>query len=259
MYLGRTEIIRTITIAKCIDMETKDSTIKVCEGLFSTSIYEMDVWTLPTDNEDSEEDYMWQLENEGHMDCGLRRELTGLFRTKEWALEDLDKALNNRDGNRNIYCTFIRERTLNCMMLPGEYLKEWIYKYCYLHDESIVRNFAERENPFMGRPQEMIHFKRGDIVMIPDDYAGHWGIVWGTPMTPEQYEKMNERINQGHDGDTMARMWRLDWSDDNYTILINADGDHEHILAHHVLPHDGRIPNFVRKTLMEGLRRAEED
>ena len=25
-----------------IDMETKDSTIKVCEGLFSTSIYEMD-------------------------------------------------------------------------------------------------------------------------------------------------------------------------------------------------------------------------
>ena len=60
-------------------------------------------------------------------------------------------------------------------MHPGEYLKEWTYKYCYLHDESIVRNFAERENPFMGRPQEMIHFKRGDIVMIPDDYAGHWG------------------------------------------------------------------------------------
>jgi hypothetical protein len=145
------------------------------------------------------------------------------------------------------------------MMHPGEYLKEWTYKYCYLHDESIVRNFAEWENPFMGRPQEMIHFKRGDIVMIPDDYAGHWGIVWGTPMTPEQYEKVNERINQGHDGDTMARKWRLDWSDDNYTILINADGAHEHIPAHHVLPHDGRIPNFVRKTLMEGLRRAEED
>ena len=31
-------------------METKDSTIKVCEGLYSSSIYEMDVWTLPTDN-----------------------------------------------------------------------------------------------------------------------------------------------------------------------------------------------------------------
>ena len=153
-------------------METKESTIKVCEGLYSTSIYEMDVWTLPSDNEDNEEDYIWQLENVGHMDCGLRRGLTGLFRTKE---------------------------------------------------------------------------------------PGHWGIVWGTPMTPEQYEKVNERINQGHDGDTMARKWRLDWSDDNYTILINADGAHEHIPAHHVLPHDERIPNFVCKTLMEGLRRAEED
>ena len=103
-------------------METKESTIKVCEGLYSTSIYEMDVWTLPTDNEDSEEDYIWQLENVGHMDCGLRRELTGLFRTKELALENLDEFLDNRVVNLNIYCTFIRERTLNCMMHPGEYL-----------------------------------------------------------------------------------------------------------------------------------------
>ena len=39
-----------------------------------------------------------------------------------------------------------------CMMDAGDYLKEWTYYYCDLFDESLVRNYCENKNPFLGRP-----------------------------------------------------------------------------------------------------------
>lgn len=101
------------------------------------------------------------------------------------------------------------------MMQPNDYIKEWTYVHGLLLDESIVRNYDEDENPFIGRPQEMIRFKKGDIVMIPDMNNGHWGIVCETPVTPEYIKGVNERIERetGIKGNKYSNM---DWSDDHH-------------------------------------------
>lgn len=224
--------------------DTKESVL-IRNGLYSSTLFEMEIWTLANDQNYTDEDFKEQLDESGCMDCRLRREFVGLFPTKERALEHLNMMYEDPfSEDREIYCTFIRERPMSCMMQPREYIKEWTYIDGLLHDESLVRNYDEDENPFYGRPAEMIRYKRGDIVMIPDMYSGHWGIVWGTPMTTEEVKEFS----------------RLDWSDDQYTILTNVqDGmvSHEHIQAHHVLPAPKGVPEYVLKVLEKGLQSNE--
>lgn len=235
--------------------DTKESVL-IRTGLYSATIFEMEVWALADNQEYTEDEFQDQLEYSLWMNCGLSREAVGLFPTREKALEHLKMMYEDPyDKDKELYCAFIREKAMHCMMQPSDYIKEWTYVNGLLLDESLVRNYDEDENPFNGRPKEMVRFKRGDIVMIPDDYSGHWGIVWGTPVTQEHIREVNERIEQetGIKGDKFSRM---DWSDDQYTILRNS-GDymfsHEHILAHHALP-AWHVPEYVRKILEEGLR-----
>lgn len=234
--------------------DTKQSVL-IRTGLYSSTIYEMELWTLANDLEYTDEEYEEQLKYNGYLDCGLRRESVGLFPTKERALEDMEMMFEDPFAkDRELYCAFIREKAMYCMMEPGDYIKEWTYVDGHLLDESIVRNFAEEENPFCGRPKEMIRFKRGDIVMIPDMYGGHWGIVWGTPVTPEYTKEVNDRIER-ETGVRGTKFSMMDWSDDQYTIFTNGEENmslHEHILAHHVLP-AVHVPEYVRKALEEGV------
>lgn len=237
-------------------MNHRDSqkSVLIRTGLYSTTLFEMEVWALADNREYTDEGYREQLENSGWMNCGLSREAVGLFPTKERALEHLDMMYEDPyDKDRELYCAFIREKAMHCMMQPNDYIKEWTYVYGLLHDESLVRNYAEDENPFHGRPKEMIRFTRGDIVMIPDSYSGHWGIVWDTPISPEYIKETNDRIERetGVRGNKFSGM---DWSDDQYTILTNNEDymtSHEHILAHHVLP-ARHVPEYVRKILEKG-------
>lgn len=234
--------------------DTKESVL-IRKGLYSSTIYEMELWSLANDQEYTDEEYEEQLKYNGYLDCGLRRESVGLFPTKERALEDLEMMCEDPFAkDRELYCAFIRERAMYCMMLPNDYLKEWTYVHGLLRDESLVRNFAEEENPFGGRPKEMIRFKKGDIVMIPDRHEGHWGIVYDTPITPEYIKEVNDRI-ESETGVRGTKFSGMDWSDDQYTILTNGEdymASHEHILAHHVLP-AVHVPEYVRKVLEEGV------
>lgn len=166
-------------------------------GCYSSTIFEMELWSLEEDFQCkySEEEFKEQLECDCKMRCGLSKESIGLFPSRERALEDLEIMYENPyEEDRELYAAFIRQRAMCCMMQPSDYLKEWTYVLGHLHDESIVRNFAEDENPFCGRPKEMIRFKRGDIVMIPDRYDGHWGIVCEVPVTIEHIKDVNDRI-----------------------------------------------------------------
>lgn len=230
--------------------DTKDSVL-ICSGLYSSTIYEMEVLSLANNQEYTDEEYDEQLDEYGYMCCGLRRESVGLFPTKERALEELEMMYDDPFAeDRELYGAFIREKAMCCMMQPNDYLKEWAYVNGLLHDESLLRNFAEDENPFFGRPKEMIRFKKGDIVMIPDGYDGHWGIVYGTPITPDEIKEVNDRIER-ETGIRGTKFSRMDWSDDQYIILTNEGeymGSHEHILAHHVLP-ALHVPKYVRKNL----------
>lgn len=228
-------------------------TVLIRSGIYSTTIYEMEVWTLADNPDFTDEEFKEQLENYGWMNCGLCRDSVGLFPTKESALEHLDMMYDDPyDNNRELYCAFIREKAMHCMMQPNDYIKEWTYVKGHIIDESLVRNYAEDENPFFGRPKEMVRFQRGDIVMIPDGYSGHWGIVWDTPISSEYIKETNDRIERetGARGDKYSGM---DWTDDQYTILTDNEGSHEHILAHYVL-RASHVPEYVRKTLEEGLR-----
>lgn len=234
--------------------DTKPNVL-IHKGLYSSTIYEMEVWSLANDREYTDEEYEEQLKYNGYLDCGLRRESVGLFPTKERALEHLKMMHEGTFAkDRELCCAFIREKAMSCMMQPDDYIKEWTYVDGLLLDESLVRNFAEQEYPFCGRPKEMIRFKRGDIVMIPDIYNGHWGIVWGTPVTPEYIKEINKRFERKF-RDIGKEYSRMDWSDDQYIILTNGEDymvSHEHILAHHVLP-AWSVPEYVRKVMEEGV------
>ncbi|MCQ2243152.1 MAG: hypothetical protein MJZ32_02720 [Bacteroidaceae bacterium] len=232
--------------------------VMIRRGLYSTTIYEMEVWSLANDNEYSEEDYLEQLKSDGCMSCGLHKEKVGLFETKERALDCLNMISEDPwDSDRDLYCTFIREKAMYCLMNQRDYLKEWTYIYSQLHDESLVRNYAEDENPFLGRPKDMVRFKHGDIVMVADNYDGHWGIVYGSPITKEEIKDVNERIEK-ETGMPGTKYSIMDWSDDSYLILTNEkgfNGGHEHILAHHVIP-PLSVPGVVRSKLEEGLQKT---
>lgn len=232
--------------------DTKQSVL-IRKGLYSSTIYEMEVWSLANDLEYTDEEYEEQLEAYGCMCCGLCRESVGLFPTKERALEHLKMMYEDPFAeDRELYCAFIREKAMYCMMQPNDYIKEWTYVHGLMHDESLIRNFAEEENPFCGRPKEMIRFKRGDIVMIPDTYNGHWGIVWGTPVTPEYTKEVNDRIER-ETGVRGTKFSMMDWFDDQYTILTNGEDYMAlQILAHHVLP-AWSVPEYVRKVLEKGV------
>ena len=173
----------------------------------------------------------------------------GLYRSKKEALEFLDMMYDDPYADdRDLHLAFIRERALCCMMQPEDYLKEWTYIHGILHDESIVRNYDEENNPFFGRPKEMIHFKRGDIVMITDGLRGHWGVVCGTPFCAKNTE-VNKRVELPK---VSTGLVQKDYSDDSYIIIHNSNGDHEHILSNRVIPAVD-VPDFVRETLEEGL------
>lgn len=234
----------------------------ICPGIYSSTLFEMEVWSMYNDFMYTDEEYQEQLDNDGRMDCGLNKEKTGLFPTREMALDDLDMMTDDSyDVDRELYFCFIRERAMCCMMYAADYLKEWTYCHGLLFDESLVRNYCEDEFPFLGRPQEMINFHHGDIVMIPDTYDGHWGIVCEVPPTIERVKAHNERVEKEH-GKQVANLCSLGWSDDSYVILTSDEGyvSHEHIPAHHVLPTPlCGVPAFVEKKLKEGLHKVDEE
>lgn len=225
--------------------------VRIYHGIYSYPIYEMEIWSLKNE-EFSKEEYERQLKSWYEMDCGLQREGVGLYRSKKEALEFLDMMYDDPYGDdRELHLAFLRERALCCMMQPEDYLKEWTYLHGILHDESIVRNYDEENNPFFGRPKEMIHFKRGDIVMIPDGLSGHWGIVGKQPFSTEITGEESNAANAANDSPT-GKHAQKDYTDDSYIIIHNSNGDHEHILSHRVLP-AVNVPDFVRETLEEGL------
>ncbi len=224
--------------------------VRIYRGIYSAPIYEMEIWSLKNE-EFSKEEYERQLKSWCEMDCGLQREGRGLYRSKKEALEFLDMMYDDPySDDRELHLAFLRERALCCMMQPEDYLKEWTYIHGILHDESIVRNYDEENNPFFGRPKEMIHFKRGDSVMTTDGLRGHWGIVCGTPFCAENTEE-NKRVELPK---VSTGLVQKDYSDDSYIIIHNSNGDHEHILSHRVIPAVD-VPDFVRETLEEGLEK----
>ena len=199
-----------------------DDTIQVCTGLYSRPYYELEAW-IET-KELKKNDVMKWMQSHGHIPCNVALDRIGVFQTKEEAESCMSELL---DTMENYPCCFIREKPLCVLMSPDKYIKEWSYKHSLLEDESLVRNYAEHEYPFWGRPKEMIRFNVGDIVQVVDDRQSFWGVVRETPPI--------------FDGKKHG-----DWTDDQYTIWLSPNQSCR-VPSHHVFhPLSFRIPDYVK-------------
>lgn len=211
--------------------ETRN-TIEVFPCVYSAPYYELEAWTKM--GETDMEDALNQLENQGEIDANYRIDCVGVFHTKERALQKIEEFLDgmrDREGYVGLPIFFLREKPLCSMLEPHSYIKEWTYVGARLIDESLVRNYALQDYPFMGRPKEMIRHKVGDIVMAVEGGCSFWGVVASVPRT--------------YDGKPHG-----DYSDDQYTIYTSTDC-HSHCLAHHVLK--ASVPECVEELLKAEL------
>ena len=211
--------------------ETRN-TIEVFPCVYSSPYYELEAWTKL--RETNKEDALEQLKNQGKIDANYRIDFVDMYHTKERALEEIDMFLDivhDTEEYLDLPIFLLREKPLCITLKPHSYIKEWTYDGKFLIDESLVRNYALQDYPFMGRPKEMIRHKVGDIVMVVEGGCSFWGVVASVPRT--------------YDGKPHG-----DYSDDQYTVYTSA-GCHSQCLAHHVL--DEFAPECVEELLRAEL------
>lgn len=193
----------------------------------------------------------------GLMGCGLSEWKTGYFPTKESAVAAVEEMKNepNMEGVQLFVC-FVYEKSMGRFVESCTHLKGWTYYDGKLLDEDLDGEFCEEETPFLGRPQEKIRFRHGDIVMVADRSFGRWGIVYSVPMTEEQ---LKERIESGQGSDFSD----VERDDDCYYVICSDNinlGHTEEVAAYRLLPPPPQgVPPFVEKALREGLRKAEKE
>lgn len=232
----------------------RDGSVKVYEGVYSGSIYEMETW-VRSNKEDrrSDEEIVTEMQELGYVTCAGYEHRIGYYPTRERAEQTLDEMHDSCwESNLSLDFAVIRQKVSHMQMRPNDFIKEWSYGWDVRHkpmDETLVRNFNLKHNPFTGRPKEMIHHKVGDIVAVYNNnerYA-YWGIVCALPPTPED---VRER-----DGS------HFDYHDDCYTIITTNTGynSHKHVPSHYVANTSWLFPpKKVVELLKEGLAKFEK-
>lgn len=202
-----------------------EQSIQVYPHCYSKPYYELEVWVKT--EELKKEDAMQCLQQYGYLPCNISLDCIGTYPTKEQAEDDMETLY---DTMRDYPCCFIREKPLCVMMSPGTYIKEWAYEHNLLKDESLVRNYAENDYPFLGRPKGMIKHDIGDIVQAVDDRQAFWGVIGGLPPV--------------YDGQNHG-----DWTDDQYTVWL-APNQSRRVRAQHVFKSlTLHMPDYVREHL----------
>ncbi len=225
-----------------------DGKTKVFNGRYSGAIYELCIWEKPSEeSEPSDEDIITEMRENGCVVCANYDFSTGFYNTRERAEQALGEWSEwCFDVGVSIDFALIRQRVSYCQMNPSDYVKEWSYnKFLKAVDETLVRNYALKENPFLGRPEEMIRLKIGDIVKVFCRDSAYWGIVYALPFTPKEVSKKKD--------------FPFDYTDDCYIILTDNTGydSHEHVPSHRVIkPYPTEAPLKVRELLEEGLAKA---
>ena len=198
-----------------------EQSIQVYPHFYSKPYYELEAW-VKAKGQEREDAIQWQKKH-GYLPSNIALDCVGVFPTRERAESAMEEL---SDTMENDPCCFIREKPLCMMMSPDKYIKEWSYEHNYLCDESLVRNYAGKDFPFLGRPKGMIRHKIGDIVQVVEDRQALWGVVGGIPPICD---------GQIHG----------DWTDDCYTIWLTPN-QKRMVRAHHVFELlTFPIPNYV--------------
>ena len=237
-----------------VSIDNKDGSVKVYEGVYSGSIYEMETW-VRSNREDrrSDDEIVTEMQELGYVTCAGYERRIGYYQTRERAEQTLDEMHDSCwESDLNLDFAVIRQKVSHMQMRPNDFIKEWLYGWGVNHkpvDETLVRNFDLKHNPFTGRPKEMIHHKVGDIVVVYNNnerYA-YWGIVCALPPTPEEVSKRSE--------------YHFDYNDDCYTIITTNTGynSHKHVPSHYVANTSWLFPpGKVVELLKEGLAKFEK-
>lgn len=233
------------TITECL--VSTEGRIKVCEGVYSGSIYEMETW-VRRDKEDkrSDEEIIEEMKELGYVTCAYYERRVGYYPSRQRAEQTLDEMHESCwESDLNLDFAVIRQKVSHIQMDPTDYIKEWSYGWDVSHKpmvETLVRNFDIEHNHFMGRPREMTRHKVGDIVVVFHGCDAHWGIVCALPPTPEEVSKKPN--------------FPFDYSDDCYTVITSNTGynSHEHVPSHYVADISWLFPpQKVVELLKEGL------
>lgn len=228
----------------------RDGSVKVYEGMYSGSIYEMETWTRREEEDTrSDEEIVNEMKEMGYVTCANYERRVGYYPTRQRAEQTLDEMHDwYWEVELNLDFAVIRQKVSHMQMAPTDYIKEWSYGWGVNHkpmDETLALNFDLKHNPFTGRPKEMIHHKVGDIVAVYHGLDAYWGIVCALPPTPEEVSKKPN--------------FPFDYSDDCYTVITSNTGynSHKHVPSHYVANTNWLFPpKKVVELLKEGLKKV---
>ena len=113
------------------------------------------------------------------------------------------------------------------------------------------RNMMDTHRKFHGRPQELIRFKRGDIVEVVDDYRVELCIVAALPPSIQVFENIKIRAEADMRKRGVANyIYEMDDGDDQYMVYpVNGDY-HLHVRSELVFPPTKKVSNHLRQKLL---------
>ena len=120
------------------------------------------------------------------------------------------------------------------------------------------RNMMDARRKFHGRPQELIRFKKGDIVEVVDDYRVELCIVATQPPSIQDFENIKVRAEADMRKRGVADyIYEMDDGDDQYMVYpVNGDY-HLHVRSELVFPPTKKVSNRLRQKLLAQYDKIE--
>ena len=114
------------------------------------------------------------------------------------------------------------------------------------------RTMMDTHRKFHGRPQELIRFKKGDIVEVVDDYRVELCIVATQPPSIQDFENIKVRAEADMRKRGVADyIYEMDDGDDQYMVYpVNGDY-HLHVRSEMVFPPTKKVSSRLRKKLLD--------
>lgn len=104
----------------------RDGSVKVCEGVYSGSIYEMETW-VRRDKEDkrSDEEIIEETKELGYVTCAYYERRVGYYPSRLRAEQTLDEMHESCwESDLNLDFAVIRQKVSHIQMDPTDYIKE---------------------------------------------------------------------------------------------------------------------------------------
>ena len=113
------------------------------------------------------------------------------------------------------------------------------------------RSMMDTHRKFHGRPQELIRFKKGDIVEVVDNYQLELCIVAAQPPSIHDFERIKYRVEADMRKRGVADyIYEMDDGDDQYMVYpVNGDY-HLHVRSEMVFPPTKKVSNRLRQKLL---------